>query len=530
MNVTKYCMGCMRKLDWDGRCRYCNFLEEAYPKDKNHLPLHTLLKNGEYLVGRVLGEGGFGITYIGLDMALLQRVAIKEFYPVCMAERGSAENDSVVRPLHAKKEADFQKGLQSFLSEGRALAQFSNLDGVVGVKSFFRENGTAYLVMEYVEGIRVKDYVKSFGVLEPETVFSMVKQVILDLHRIHGEHILHRDVSVDNLIIDQDGKLILIDFGSAKNLAKSTGRTETVLYKQGYSALEQYSMDGKQGPWTDVYGLCASIYYMLTGLTPKSATERVIDDTMKPLREILPQSLEKNMLDAVWRGMAVDRKRRYQSMAELYQALYGEQITEGMPQQKQNREKKTVEYTNVVRDNILSRTRMKQELVQASRKRAKSRLRKRILVCGTISVLLLLCLGVWRWGREDLLSERRNTAVSEGTDNRELVATPGAREEPAVTPEARKEPAASLKARKEPTASPESVSPVETTKAVSRSAKNSAGKNKKEKNTQSAGKTQSPIPLKIKKTEKPSKATPKALKLPEATSHSNIAGNLDSLP
>lgn len=542
MNVTKYCMGCMRKLDWDGRCRYCNFDEETYPKDKSHLPLHTLLKNGEYLVGRVLGEGGFGITYIGLDTALLQRVAIKEFYPVSMAGRGSDENSAFVLPVHERNEADFQKGLQSFLKEGRALGQFGNLDGVVGVKTFFRENGTAYLVMEYVDGMRVKDYVKAFGVLEPETVFSMVKQVILDLQRIHEEHILHRDVSVDNLIIDQNGKLILIDFGSAKNLANATGRTETILCKQGYSALEQYSTDGKQGPWTDVYGLCASIYYMLTGLTPESATERVMDDQMKPLQAIMPQSMDESVMDAVWHGMAVDRKRRYQSMAELYQALYGEKITEAMPDQKQIREKKTIEYTHTVRENILSRTRMQQELVQASRKRERNRRRKTILICGLISALVLLCIGIWIWGSKGTLPDKRNPAVVDRLDTTKPIEAPGTTGAPELTgasesadttgsEENPKGTAEAASSEKETEKTKKTKKAGQKTKATPQTTKNSGAKKKTEQsNTQGAVNTQKTTPQNTKKPAKASKKTPKPLELPDDSDESNIAGSLDSLP
>ena len=279
MEGTGYCMGCMHKLDWDGRCHYCGFDERNYKKDQQ-LGLHTRLKNGEYMIGRQLGQGGFGITYIGMDTTLLQTVAIKEYFPFGAVRRNDRNEIELYDEKYRK---DYEKGLESFLNEGRILARFSNLTAVVGVKNFFHENNTAYLVMDYVEGLSVREYVKNYGVLSPDRTLFLVQQVIADMQMIHHKQVLHRDVSADNLIITHNGSLKLIDFGATRQEFTKNQYTGTILCKQGYSAIEQYSTGRNQGPWTDIYGLCASIYFMLTGVVPDSAPDRIQNDCVRSL-------------------------------------------------------------------------------------------------------------------------------------------------------------------------------------------------------------------------------------------------------
>lgn len=395
MTETKYCMGCMQALPWDGRCRFCDFIEAKYECDKSYLPLRSTLKNGAYLIGRVLGKGGFGITYIGLDTTLLQRVAIKEFYPEQFVRRRDQEGYREVVPIQDMQRESFERGMDSFLQEGRTLAKFSSLSAVAGVKTFLRENGTAYLVMEYVDGMSVKDYVHTFNAMDPDIVLSMIKPMIQDLQCIHEEHIFHRDISADNLIIDNNGKLTLIDFGAAKQILADNERTNTILYKPGYSALEQYSAGGKQGAWTDVYGLCASVYYMLTGIVPESAMERIVDDTVQSLCNMEEIELSAEIKAAIWRGMAVERKDRYQNMAELYRALFGEQISEALPMTAREGlvPDKKISYRS--REKVLSHTRMKRQLMEVSRKRQR-RIWQRRWMLG-LAGLMLLALVILLW-------------------------------------------------------------------------------------------------------------------------------------
>lgn len=390
MTGMKYCMGCMQQLSWDGRCRFCDFKRDDYKQEEYHLPLYSTLKNGEYLIGRVLGEGGFGITYIGLDTTLLQRVAIKEFYPKHLGKRREQYGSCAVTVRQENQKDTFEQGMDSFLREGRTLAKFSRLDAVAGVKTFFRENGTAYLVMEYIDGMSVKEYVQTFGAMKPEAVLSMIRPIIRDLQHIHEEHIFHRDVSADNLIIDANGKLTLIDFGSARQILSKEERTNTILYKPGYSALEQYSASGKQGAWTDVYGLCASVYYMLTGIVPESAMERIAGDQVQSLCDMESITLAANIKETLWRGMAVEQKDRCQSMSELYQALYDKPISDALPMgiPKSTFLQRNISYS--VREKVLSHTRMQRELIEAARKRERKIHRKQWII-GLTGITLLIC-------------------------------------------------------------------------------------------------------------------------------------------
>ena len=320
------CMGCMQPLNWDGRCLNCGFEKDKYPFDSHCLPLGTLLKNGDYMVGKVLGEGGFGITYIGFDRNLLNRVAIKEYYPTGFAGRDVSDGNYTLHVYGREAESDYRKGLEAFLEEARILARFSGMEGIVNVRSLFEENGTAYIVMEYVDGISVKHYVQEHGRIAPDLVLQMMKQPMRALQAIHEEQLVHRDVSADNFMIGQNGKVTLIDFGAARYSNVLDERTRTMICKQGFSALEQYSKDGKQGPWTDVYSICATMYYMLTGIVPKNSTERIVDDTVVPLDQMkdIPLGIEKKR--SIMTGMAVKRTDRFQNMEILYLAVYGKPL------------------------------------------------------------------------------------------------------------------------------------------------------------------------------------------------------------
>ena len=317
------CMGCMQPLAWDGRCT-CGFDRESYPSDSHYLPLGSLLKNGEYMVGKVLGEGGFGITYIGFDQSLLSRIAIKEYYPSGFAGRDVSNGNYNVCPYGGDAGEFYKKGLEAFCEEGRILARFSDMEGIVKVRSLFQENQTAYIIMEYVEGDSVKDYVLECGRISPQKVWEMMEQPIRALQAVHERQLVHRDVSADNLMIGRNGKITLIDFGSARSSNVMDEKTRTTICKQGFSALEQYSKEGKQGPWTDVYSICATMYYMLTGIVPKNSTERIVDDMVVPLGRMDDIDLEPKKKDALMTGMAVKSSERFQNMEALYFALYGE--------------------------------------------------------------------------------------------------------------------------------------------------------------------------------------------------------------
>lgn len=324
------CMGCMKPLAWDGRCS-CGFDRKRYPSDSHYLPLNSFLKNGDYMVGKVLGEGGFGITYIGFDQNLLSRIAIKEYYPAGFAGRDISGGTYDVCAYGGDYAEVYKKGLDAFLKEARMLTQFSAMEGIVKVRNLFEENKTAYIIMEYVEGVSIKSYVQRYGRIKPELVLKMMEQPIRALQAVHRKNLVHRDVSADNLMIGQDGRVTLIDFGAARSSNAMDEKTRTTICKQGFSALEQYSKEGKQGPWTDVYSICATMYYMLTGTVPKSSTERIVDDTVVSLSQMDDILLGQDKKDAIMTGMAVKISERFQNMEALHCALYGklsESVTE----------------------------------------------------------------------------------------------------------------------------------------------------------------------------------------------------------
>ncbi len=398
MEGTGYCMGCMHKLDWDGRCHYCGFDERNYKKDQQ-LGLHTRLKNGEYMIGRQLGQGGFGITYIGMDTTLLQTVAIKEYFPFGAVRRNDRNEIELYDEKYRK---DYEKGLESFLCEGRILARFSNLTAVVGVKNFFHENNTAYLVMDYVEGLSVREYVKNYGVLSPDRTIFLVQQVIADMQMIHHKQVLHRDVSADNLIITHNGSLKLIDFGATRQEFTKNQYTGTILCKQGYSAIEQYSTGRNQGPWTDIYGLCASIYFMLTGVVPDSAPDRIQNDCVRSLVQMDEIAMPKVQKEAIMKGLAVEVEHRYHTMAELYAALYGEKLEDisGYYERENNESalrKKESPAHHALEQKSVSRTKMKRALQDIEEDREKGKKRKRrLFIYAVVVICLLFAVGVGR--------------------------------------------------------------------------------------------------------------------------------------
>ena len=279
----------------------------------HHLRPGTVLQR-KYLVGRALGEGGFGITYVGRDLTLDMRIAIKEYFPGGFAVR---QNNEVTLSGNSFR-ISFEKEMERFLREARSLAKLSDEEGIVNVRDFFQENGTAYIVMEYLDGMTLKQYLQKRGVIPAGTIIRMLAPVMQALHRVHERSLIHRDISPDNIMLLRSGKLKVLDFGSAREVQGD--KSLSVVLKHGYAPIEQYSSKGVQGPWVDVYALCATIYKSITGITPDTATERVIQDTLRlPSRmgvQISPQQEA-----ALMRGLSVRAQDRFRSMAELYSAF-----------------------------------------------------------------------------------------------------------------------------------------------------------------------------------------------------------------
>ena len=417
MDINQLCPGCMRELPGAehgksganergrqkaGKCPRCGFDAAAYRQNSRCLPLYTILA-GKYLVGAVLGEGGFGITYMGYDLNMETRIAIKEYFPVELVSRDttSMTGDRVIS-LSGDKSVTYKQGLKKYVTEAQNVSRFSETPGVVSVKDFFYENETAYIVMEYIEGQSLKDYLKERGGrLSEEEALDIMKPVLEALVKVHEAGIIHRDISPDNIMLTfgdggdggeysgaagpkaeykavpeqafaaignresgmraaadrsstggrageagrihtgngagtetmaaDRGRQIdnsrhvtsvkLIDFGAARMTEKNDQKSLTIILKHGYAPEEQYRTHGEQGPWTDVYALCAVFYRMLTGQTPVPAMDRLFRDDLKSLEE-LNANVTKSTQAAILKGLAVKREDRIRTVTELMQALY----------------------------------------------------------------------------------------------------------------------------------------------------------------------------------------------------------------
>ncbi len=311
-----FCMGCMNPLDGDRHC-ICGFSIDGYKVSTRCLPPGTVLTE-RYLVGRMIGEGSFGVTYIGRDLLLGIIVAIKEYFPLSYGSRDARKGEQVI---YIYQDND-KKGLEHFYREAKLLSQFHMLDGIVSVRDFFYANETAYIVMDYIKGITLKEHVKKNGAVEGKEALAMIRPVIRSLHIVHQADIIHRDISPDNLLLTEQKKLVLVDFGSARVEDSTMTQSMTVMFKRGYTPKEQYLRRGKLGAWSDIYSLCATMYFMLTGIVPNEAIERMLQDTIVPLPKMSSVSLAQKQKNAIMKGICVKPEERWQSMLELYDALY----------------------------------------------------------------------------------------------------------------------------------------------------------------------------------------------------------------
>lgn len=284
----------------------------------HQLPAGTVL-NGRYEIIRLLGEGGFGITYLGHNNVLDIPVAIKEYYPKGYANRMVTQNLTVTI-TDKTQNAYFDKWKTKFLTEARMLAKFANLPGIVNVYDFFEQHGTAYIIMEHLDGITLKTYVEKNGPMNPGTFLKRLIPVLKSLEKIHQQGLIHRDISPDNLMLMEDGYLKLYDFGAAREYSDATQSTFSVIIKPCFAPEEQYRSKGIQGPWTDVYSICATIYYSITGVVPDDALQRVFSDELKKPSELgvnIPPEIEAVIL----KGMSVRSNDRFDSVAPLISAF-----------------------------------------------------------------------------------------------------------------------------------------------------------------------------------------------------------------
>lgn len=325
MDINKICPGCMKEIENRNSletCPLCGYDFRNHRAEPHQLQPFTILA-GKYLVGKVIGEGGFGISYLGIDINLDLPVAIKEYYPNGFVTRES-NHTTYVSLYSGKSQNDVAKWRDGFLNEAKNLAKFSNLNGIVEVRDYFTENNTAYIVMEYIDGITLKQYLKQNGGKIPvDQTFEMMKPVIKSLSKVHDSGMIHRDISPDNIMITKYGGMKLLDFGAAREFAGNAEKSLSIMLKPGYAPEEQYRTHGQQGPWSDVYAVTATIYKCITGVTPPESMERMRADTLKSPRE-LGVGISDNQEAALRQGMAVYAEHRLQNMDALYHILYSD--------------------------------------------------------------------------------------------------------------------------------------------------------------------------------------------------------------
>ncbi len=285
------------------------------------LPPGTVL-DGKYRIDRLIGAGGFGMTYEAHDLGLNLRVAVKEYYP---ANFGMREGTLTVRPRTSNDADLFLRLKESFLREARTLAQLRHLC-IVRVLSVFEGHGTAYMIMEFESGQSFKSWLDTLGRRPSQGELDRLIMPLLDaLEMIHGTNFLHRDIAPDNIIVRADGTPVLLDFGAARRVMGELSGTLTGIVKGGYSPQEQYANDPRaQGPWSDIYALGATLYRAISGTTPDEATIRMLDDPTEPASKVGAGTYRAGFLAAIDRAMSVRPKDRQQSIADLRHELLAE--------------------------------------------------------------------------------------------------------------------------------------------------------------------------------------------------------------
>ena len=317
---VRRCMKCMHPLTaGETVCPECGRAYGSANAETFALKPGTILE-GKYLVGEMLGQGGFGITYIGFDLLLEQKVAIKEYYPMSTGMVSRKGHSTVVWSSAMMGKTGTQKGFDSFLKEARKMAKLGGIPGVVGVKSVFIQNETAYIVMDFIEGETLLKKLQKNGPMDFDSCVKLMTPIMQALAEVHEHGIIHRDISPDNIMVRPDGKLILLDLGAAKDLDiqgnDGSVQSSQMVAKHGFSPIEQYSKSGKVGPWTDIYAMAATIYYCCTGILPPPATDRTIDDTLA-CQPLLTQTQFGILADC----MRMRPQDRPQSMDTLLQML-----------------------------------------------------------------------------------------------------------------------------------------------------------------------------------------------------------------
>ncbi|MBP0956319.1 MAG: protein kinase [Oscillospiraceae bacterium] len=295
-------------------CKKCGYTETRSFSERDALPVGTKL-NGRYIMGKILGKGGFGITYLAYDEVESRAVAVKEYYPEAAVR---AEDDISVEPMTTYQSEEFSEGLERFFKEADIIRSFRESTDILGLYDVFRMNGTAYYAMEFFNGISLNSYISSGIKLTEGQVVNIAEQLLHELSVIHKGGILHRDVSPDNIMLCTDGRAALIDFGSARILAEGRRQNMSVILKDGFAPIEQYQRESNQGRWTDIYSLGMSLYYSITGKSPDNPIIRLDDDSAF-IKET--DKLSDGIKNILRKACAVRKEDRYSQADEMLEDI-----------------------------------------------------------------------------------------------------------------------------------------------------------------------------------------------------------------
>lgn len=314
------CENCFSEITSEP-CPVCGYSPQDHISDPTVLSSGSVLQ-GRYAVGRVIGKGGFGVTYLAYDIKHDEKIAVKEYYPYGIALRNP---ESTIVSVSTEEAADiFKSGAEKFYDEARLVAAFNGNPSIVSVYDFFYENDTVYYTMEYLEGQTLKDYVEKNGVITSEQAVYIAEKISSALMTAHSANILHRDVSPDNIMICSDGKVKLLDFGAARQVVANASQSLSVILKQGFAPLEQYQKKGRQGPWTDIYSLGATLYFALTKDIPDDPMTRFESDDEYSSNKY---SIVQPLWEIIRKATMLRIEDRYSNIFELRSDLASSGIT-----------------------------------------------------------------------------------------------------------------------------------------------------------------------------------------------------------
>lgn len=315
INNKKLCESCFSAVNGEEVCPCCGFNGAEYSPDPMVLPIGTRL-DSKVIIGRVMGKGGFGITYLGYDPRVDKTIAVKEYYPNGISYRTPGTTE--VSIADTKSTETFESGAEKFYTEAEMVSQFNGNPNIVSVYDYFRANGTVYLIMEYINGVTLKTYVDRHGKLNDGQALYVMDKIVAALSITHSAGVLHRDISPDNIMICADGKVKLIDFGAARQILAESSSNLTVVMKPGYTPIEQYTKKGKQGAWTDIYSLGVSMYYALTRVIIDDPYARMDDDEEFEENKF---NINEQLWEILKKCTMINASDRYGSAIELRKAL-----------------------------------------------------------------------------------------------------------------------------------------------------------------------------------------------------------------